>query len=77
MNINDAKQKKKDAVRAEVAQMNAHAVVAKLQDFEARLGAQDKLIADLQTKVVALESRLNIQLSMAARVSKFGSGPTA
>lgn len=77
MNINDAKQKKKDAVRTEVAQMNARAVATKLQDFEVRLAAQDKLIAHLQSQVIAFENRLNIQMNIGARASKLGSGPTA
>lgn len=77
ISVNDPEQDRKEEIKAEVAQLNAQAVVGKLQDFEARLCAQDRLIADLQGKLVTLEKRLNVQLSLEAMASKMGSGPTS
>lgn len=74
--MNDPEQDKKDKVKAAVAQMNATAVVALLQDFEQRLSAQDRLIADLHGKVNALETRLNVQMNLETMAAKMGSGPT-
>lgn len=60
-----------------IAQMNTKAVLAKLTEYEGRLAAQDKLIAQMSQRMVQLEQLVNQHVTTAAIVAQVGSGPTA
>jgi uncharacterized coiled-coil protein SlyX len=76
IDINDPEHAKAQEIKISTAQMNAEAVVKKLQDFEARLAAQDKLIGDLYAKFLAVQKRLDVQMNLEAMAAKMGNGPT-
>lgn len=67
---------KKIVAQVDTAQLNAQAVIGKLQDFEVRIGEQDQKLEHMQRKLLELE-RLNEKLNTEAIASKFGSGPTS